>query len=76
MLEKNFPHHPRLKKLLDFKPLGGTIEPQPSNQMDLFSDSFSAKYRKVMACGHKTGKIKLEFIHGQLPGEKRNSPSL
>jgi|GEM_PF-6018023 len=71
MIEKNFSNNPRLKKLLDFKPLTGPMGTQCSNQLELFTNS--PKYKRVMACRHKTGKIKLEFIKGQFTREQKDS---
>jgi hypothetical protein len=75
MIEKNFSNNPRLKKLLDFKPLTGQMSTEWSNQLELFSNS-PAKYKRVMACRHKTGKIKLEFVKGQFTQEQKNSLGL
>lgn len=75
MLEKNFSNPHRLRKFLDLKPLTDQTGQSWSNQMDLFADS-RPKYRKVMACRHKTGKIKLEFVKGQFTQEQKNSLGL
>ncbi len=71
MPEKSSSFNPRLKKLLDFKQLG----PELSHQLELFADS-PAKYKRVMACRHKTGKLKLQFLQSQITGQQKNHPGL
>jgi hypothetical protein len=71
MYEKNPSFNPRLKKLLDFKQLG----PDWNNQLELFAES-QTKYKRVMACRHKTGKLKLQFLQSQFTDQRRHSPDL
>ena len=75
MVEKNFSDNPRLKKLVDFKPLTGQMGSEWNNQLELFTNSPN-KYKRVMACRHKTGKIKLEFVKGQFTPVQKNSLGL